>query len=66
MSQKKALAISIIILIGSAAIVNVNMASGGPKARKAQPKKSMTVIFFRIGRDAKYVDESTRCPSVNR
>jgi len=35
-----------IILMGSAAIVKVNMASGGPKARQAQPKKSMTVIFF--------------------
>lgn len=45
MSQKKALAIRIIILMGSAAMVKVNMASGGPKARKAQPKKSITVIF---------------------
>lgn len=45
-SQKKALAISMIILMGSAAMVNVNIASGGPKAKKAQPKKSITVIFF--------------------
>lgn len=44
MSQKKALAISMIILMGSAATVNVNMASGGPKAKQAQPKKSITVI----------------------
>lgn len=33
------------ILIGSAATVNVNIANGGPKAKKAQPKKSITVIF---------------------
>ncbi|KAI4498061.1 hypothetical protein M0802_006885 [Mischocyttarus mexicanus] len=46
MSQKKALAISMIILIGSLAIVNVNMANGGPKAKKAQPKKSITVILI--------------------
>lgn len=45
MSQKKALAINMIILMGSAAMVNANMASGGPKARQAQPKKSITVIF---------------------
>lgn len=44
-SQKKALAISIIIFIGSLAIVNANMANGGPKAKEAQPKKSITVIF---------------------
>jgi len=50
-SQKKALTINMIILMGSAAMVNINMASGGPKARQAQPKKSMTVIFFSNGRD---------------
>ncbi|KZC08980.1 hypothetical protein WN55_11443 [Dufourea novaeangliae] len=44
-SQKKALAISIIIRIGSAAIVNMNMDIGGPKARRAQPKNSISVIF---------------------
>lgn len=49
MSQKKALAISMIILMGSAAMVNVNMASGGPKAKQAQPKKSITVIFSPSG-----------------
>lgn len=37
-----------IILIGSAATVNVNMANGGPKAKKAQPKKSITVIFAEV------------------
>lgn len=45
MSQKKALAINIIILIGSAAMVNVNIASGRPKARNVQPKKSIKVIL---------------------
>lgn len=39
-----------IILMGSAAMVNVNIASGGPKAKKAQPKNSITVIFFLYGR----------------
>lgn len=47
-SQKKALAINMIILIGSLATVNVNMANGGPKAKKAQPKKSIIVIFVRM------------------
>jgi len=50
-AKKKALTINIIILMGSAAMVNINMASGGPKARQAQPKKSITVIFFSNGRD---------------
>lgn len=45
MSQKNALAISMMIRMGSIAIVNVNIASGGPKASKAHPKKSVTVIL---------------------
>lgn len=59
MSQKKALAISMIILMGSAATVNVNMASGGPKARKAQPKKSITVILPPSSRDVESRVSST-------
>lgn len=60
-NQKKALAISIIILIGSAATVNVNIANGGPKAKKAQPKKSITVILIAINTKSLYV-----LVSVNR
>lgn len=44
-SQKKPAAIRIMIRIGSWAIVNVNMAIAGPKARKAHPKNSATVIL---------------------
>ena len=43
-SQKKALAIRIIILIGSLTIVKVNIARGGPNARNVQPKNSIIVI----------------------
>lgn len=44
-NQKKELAINIMIRMGSIAIVKVNIAKGGPKANKAHPKKSMTVIL---------------------
>ena len=44
-NQKNALAISIIILIGSTATVSANIAKGGPKAKKVHPKKSMRVIL---------------------
>jgi hypothetical protein len=43
-SQKKAAAIKIIILIGSWATVNVNIANAGPKARNAHPKNSGKVM----------------------
>lgn len=43
-SQKKALAIRIIILIGSLAIVKANIARGGPNARNVQPKNSIIEI----------------------
>lgn len=43
-SQKNAAAINIIILTGSWAIVNKNIANGGPNARNAQPKNSTNVI----------------------
>ena len=33
-----------IILIGSLAMVKMNIARGGPKARRPHPKNSMTVI----------------------
>lgn len=33
------------ILIGESAIVKTNIARGAPKARKAQPKNSATVII---------------------
>ena len=36
-----------IIRIGSAETVKVNIASGGPNAKKAQPKKSIAVISDR-------------------
>lgn len=35
-----------IILMGESAIVKINKASGIPKARKAQPKNSATVIVI--------------------
>lgn len=44
-NQKNAAAINMIILTGSQAIVNINMARGGPKAKNVQPKNSETVIF---------------------
>lgn len=43
-SQKKPAAIRMIILIGSCAIVKVNIAMDGPNAKKAHPKNSATVI----------------------
>lgn len=45
-SQKNAAATNIIIRIGSLAIVNANIASGGPNAKNEQPKNSGTVIFL--------------------
>lgn len=36
--------ISRMILIGESEIVKINIASGVPKARKAQPKNSATVM----------------------
>lgn len=47
-SQKNALAINMMIRIGSIAIVHVNIAIGGPKAKNAQPKKSIAVIFEQL------------------
>lgn len=44
-SQKNAAATKIIIRMGSWAIVNVNIANGGPNAKNVQPKNSGTVIF---------------------
>lgn len=35
-----------IILMGESEIVKMNIAKGAPKARKAQPKNSTTVILF--------------------
>lgn len=46
MSQKNALTMNMITRIGSTAIVRVNMAKGGPKAKQAQPKKSAIVILY--------------------
>lgn len=45
MSQKNALTIKMMILMGSIAILKVNIANGGPNAKKAHPKKSITVIL---------------------
>lgn len=45
-SQKKALAIMMMILMGSFEMVMANIAKGGPNARKVQPKNSMTVILM--------------------
>lgn len=44
-SHKNAAATKMITRIGSWAMVIVNMANGGPKARNAQPKNSGNVIF---------------------
>lgn len=45
-SQKNDAPIKIIIRMGSWAIVNVNIARGGPKAKKAHPKNSAIVILI--------------------
>lgn len=45
-SHTNAAATRIIIRIGSWAMVIVNIASGGPNARKAQPKNSGRVILL--------------------
>lgn len=41
-----AAATKMIIRIGSCAIVIINIASGGPKAKKTPPKNSGTVIMY--------------------
>lgn len=48
-SHTNAAATRIIIRIGSCAMVIVNIANGGPNARKAQPKNSGKVILMRVG-----------------
>ena len=40
--------IRIIILIGSLAMVKMNIAKGGPNARKPHPKNSMTVMIAAV------------------
>ena len=45
-SQKKEAAMRMMIRMGSWAIVSVNIAIGGPKARNEQPKNSTTVILL--------------------
>lgn len=44
-SHTNAAATRMIIRMGSCAMVMLNMANGGPKARNAQPKNSGIVIF---------------------
>lgn len=44
-SHKNELNINRIILIGESEIVKINIASGSPKAKKAQPKNSATVMI---------------------
>lgn len=43
-SHKNDEKMSRMILMGESAIVNINIARGAPKAKKAQPKNSATVI----------------------
>lgn len=58
-SHKNDEKISRIILIGLSEIVNINNASGVPKARKAQPKNSANVIAT-----ARYFLQSRRAQLV--
>lgn len=55
-SQKNPAAMRIIIRMGSWAMVNVNMAMAGPKAKPAHPKNSATVIGNGCSRE--------KCPFV--
>ncbi len=45
-NQKKALVIRTITLTGSLAMVNTNMAVGGPNAKNKQPKNSINAILL--------------------
>lgn len=47
-SHTNAAAIKIIIRMGSWAIVKMNIASGGPKAKNVHPKNSETVIAYQF------------------
>ncbi|EFA03459.1 hypothetical protein TcasGA2_TC013452 [Tribolium castaneum] len=67
-SQKNAAAIRIMIRTGSWAIVNTNIANGGPKAKKVHPKNSTKVIFLYFRKSFKDLHDSRndidRCISM--